>query len=74
MMAAAAAATEAWSVDVDGNEMAGEAFARQQGGGFFAGQLVARAQQDGGTGAADLPGDFKADALVRAGDQCSLFR
>ena len=60
--------------DVDGNEMGGEAFAREQGGGFFAGQLVACAQQDGGAGAADLPGDFEADALVRSGDECNLFR
>ena len=60
--------------DVDGNEMGSEAFAREQGGGFFASQLVACAQQDGRAGAADLPSDFEADALVRSGDQDNLLR
>jgi hypothetical protein len=54
--------------------MGSEAFAREHGGGFFAGQLVACAQQDGCAGAADLPSDFQADALVRSGDQCNLSR
>ena len=60
--------------NVEGDEIDGKAFAREHGGGFFAGRLVACAQEDGCAGAADLPGNLEADALVRSGDQYNLFR
>ena len=60
--------------NVDGNESERNALAGERRGGFFAGRLVARAQEDRCAGSADLACDFKADALVRSGDQCNLFR